>query len=57
MYAQYSILKNTVKQQDLVLTVSQTWHLASSYNATAKRTLEGLIWGSTRFEELKIRTM
>ena len=32
-------------------------YLASSFNGTAKRTLKGLIWGSTSSEELKIRAM
>ena len=38
-------------------TLTNTCHLASSFNATAKRTFKGLIWGTTCFEELKIRTM
>ena len=37
--------------------LTNTCHLASSFNATAKRTLRGMIWGSTSSEELKIRTM
>ena len=32
-------------------------HLASSFNATAKQTLKGLIWGSTSPEELKLHTI
>ena len=41
-----------------MLTVSHEYlSFASSFNATAKRTLKGLMWGSTGSEELKIRTM
>ena len=36
---------------------TNTCHLVSSFNATAKKALKGLIWGSTSSEELKIRTM
>ena len=34
--------------------LTNTCHLVSSFNATAKRTLKGLMWGSTSSEELKI---
>ena len=53
--AQYSIKMSVEKLQDSMLI--NTCHLASSFNATAKWTLKGLIWGSTSYEELKIRTM
>ena len=40
-----------------MLTVSHEYLSVSSFNATAKRTLRGMILGSTCSEELKIRTM
>ena len=35
--------------------LTNTCHLASSFNATAKRTLKGLIWGSTSSEEHNVK--
>ena len=45
--------------KDLMITVSHKYLAFSftSFNGTAKRTLKGLIWGSTSSEELKIRTI
>ena len=39
---------NAVKQQDSIglQSITNTCHLASSFNATAKRTLRGMIWGT-----------
>ena len=57
VYAQYNIkmrLRDTIQCSQFL---TNTFHLASSFNATAKRTLRGMIWGSTSSEELKIRTM
>ena len=34
---------------------TNTCHLVSSFNATAKQALKGLIWGSTSSEELKTK--
>ena len=35
--------------------LSNTCHLVSPFNATAKRTLKGLIWGSTTSEEHNVK--
>ena len=59
----YSCIPNTVlkwagkETRFNARSLTNTCHLASSFDAKAKRTLRGMIWGSTSSEELKIRAM
>ena len=57
LYAQYSVKMRKSNKIQCSQSLTNTCHLASPYNATAKRTLRGMIQGFNGSEELKIRTM